>query len=468
MSGFTAGSASGSGSGGSKQTISFGKGAAPSGASDGTSNASSGGDDDDDQDSSSPTPQRTTSPKSKANGGKSSSSRGKSSSGKSSSRGGGGGGGRSSSSGSGRSTASSSQTQNAQSTIHSLGASSTAALPSASNKNATGGSGVGGSDLSVGAVVGIAVGGAAGLALLGLIAWLLARWSSKPRKTEPSPSRMYEQGGAPVASNYDLPHGDSSASFANSYDAYAQPLQNATYDGYYAGNGYAYRDPVAEAAANVQPPAPVAMASAEPMGYVPGQAITAPQAVAPVVAAKSSTPRARTKKRRDVRANEWVNAEIDPVADYGPDPYRTAGVGSQWASPDELDADTTQRTVSDGQGSWPSSSEMASDKHDEYQDELEETPPRRTRRKKRSTSRERPRRKRVPRAPDAPSADTEETVSENVADDAGSELPYATPRRKRAPRQLNPDPTLDIDQDASFAAESLRATKRHVAHSSRP
>lgn len=467
MSGFTAGSASGSGSGGSKQTISFGKGAAPSGASDGTSNASSGGDDDDDQDSSSPTPQRTTSPKSKANGGKSSSSRGKSSSGKSSSRGGGGGG-RSSSSGSGRSTASSSQTQNAQSTIHSLGASSTAALPSASNKNATGGSGVGGSDLSVGAVVGIAVGGAAGLALLGLIAWLLARWSSKPRKTEPSPSRMYEQGGAPVASNYDLPHGDSSASFANSYDAYAQPLQNATYDGYYAGNGYAYRDPVAEAAANVQPPAPVAMASAEPMGYVPGQAITAPQAVAPVVAAKSSTPRARTKKRRDVRANEWVNAEIDPVADYGPDPYRTAGVGSQWASPDELDADTTQRTVSDGQGSWPSSSEMASDKHDEYQDELEETPPRRTRRKKRSTSRERPRRKRVPRAPDAPSADTEETVSENVADDAGSELPYATPRRKRAPRQLNPDPTLDIDQDASFAAESLRATKRHVAHSSRP
>lgn len=372
--------------------------------------------------------------------------------------------------------------QNLMSSSSSAASSSGAGAGSTVNGNrAATGHGVGGSDLSVGAVVGIAVGGAAGLALLGLIAWLIARWASKSQKAA-AQRPMQQQPSTPMAGDYHsppsvpnhLPPSHSNASINPSYEGYGQPMIPATYEGYYPGNGYTYRDPVAEAAAGVHPPPPVAQPG-QNVSYVPGQAVGAPVG-APVPPPPSSRAaesqaafRRRSRKKRNSRFNDWVDAEIDPVADYGADPYRTAGVGTHWSSMDH-DARAHQSSSEDP-NSWLSTSEPMSDKlgYEEHSSDVDTASrqPRRTQRHSMySAMRDNP------ADWDQGMPDTSSGSYDNsrkmyeAEDEAMSELPYATLRHhRRTTRDLNP--SHDIDLDASQAADNLRAMRRRAAQSGR-
>ena len=353
--------------------------------------------------------------------------------------------------------------------VYGVSSSSSSAVPTIAGNNASSsGTGVGGSHLSVGAVVGIAVGGAAGLALFALIAWLIARWASTEHEKQEREITQQPYT-PPTMSEYNMPPNHSNLSFAPSYDPYAQPMHPATYEGYYAGNGYAYRDPVSEAAAQIQMPAPVAQPDIN-ASYVPGQPIDAMQ---PHVADEASAvPKRRSRKKRESRENNWVDAEIDPVTDYGADPYRTAGVGTQWTAPEETEA-LARRAPSEGPNSFPSSSELTSEKHD-YDDEVPvyqlDTPSHRRRRRRRraASSHRTPNSEWSQDVPDAAPVShgysrslydaTEETTS-------SSELPYAqsSTRSRRTARDLNP--AHDIDLDATLAAEHLRAVRGHAPRS---
>ncbi|WFC93874.1 hypothetical protein MBRA1_000499 [Malassezia brasiliensis] len=272
-------------------------------------------------------------------------------------------------------------------------------------------------------------------------------------------------------SEYNMPLNHSNVSFAPSYDPYAQPIQPATYEGYYAGNGYAYRDPVSEAAAQIQMPAPVVQHDIN-ASYVPGQPIDAAQAHAANEA--STVPKRRTRKKRESRENNWVDADIDPVADYGADPYRTAGVGTQWTSPEETEA-LAHRTPSEGPNSFPSSSELTSEKL-EYDEEVPvyqlDSPSHRNRRRRRRTasSHRTPNSEWSQDAPDA--VPVSHGYSRSLYDateemTTSSELPYtqSSTRSRRAARDLNP--THDIDLDATLAVEHLRAARGRTPRSYR-
>ncbi|WFD42387.1 hypothetical protein MPSI1_001030 [Malassezia psittaci] len=354
-------------------------------------------------------------------------------------------------------------------TVQTLGSSSAASATSSSSASLTNqkavSHGVGGSGLSSGAVAGIAIGGAAGLALLGLIAWLIARWAAKQNEAEERPM-MHQATEPPVSSEYQMPPNDSNMSFAPSYDAYAQPMQPATYEGQYAGNGYSYRDPVAEAAAGIQHP-PQAAQYAPNMSFVPGQPVNAMhQAEALSTDETQPTQRHRPhKKRRDNRVSEWVDADVNPVSDYGADPYRTAGVGSQWTSPEDFDAQV-QRTSSGGQNSWPSSNDLASEKYagDEQLSELD-TPSRR-RQKRYTNSHGVPREHYADRSQgtydNSDQYDNDWSHSGMGEENSLSELPYARRRQQRHRSTRDLTPSHDIDLDAEQAVENLRANRRQT------
>lgn len=353
--------------------------------------------------------------------------------------------------------------------VYGVSSSSSSAVPTIAGNNASSsGTGVGGSDLSVGAVVGIAVGGAAGLALFALIALLIARWASTEHEKQER-EIMQQPYTPPTMSEYNMPPNNSNLSFAPSYDPYAEPMHPATYEGYYAGNGYAYRDPISEAAAQIQVPAPVAQPDIN-ASYVPGQPVDGMQAQA--IDGAATVPKRRLRKKRESREDNWVDAEIDPVTDYGADPYRTAGVGTQWTSPEEIEA-LAHRAPSEGPHSFPSSSELTSEKQD-YDDEvsvyqLDTSSERRRRRRRRAASSHR-----------TPNSEWSQDILDAVPASQGysrslydatedtttlSELPYAksSTRSRRAARDLNP--AHDIDLDATLAVENLRAERGHAPRS---
>lgn len=302
--------------------------------------------------------------------------------------------------------------------MQSLAPASTAAPPPTGTPSSNG---VNDSGLSGGAIAGIAVGSAVGLALLGLVAWFLAHWLSRSRK-QAMTERHTAHSAAP--SLYAAPAPQSNMSMATSYDPYAQPVAPVTQDAYHDQNMYGYQDPAHDTGVHAAPAAAMYTQGMPAQSYVPGQAIAAP----PVEYA------ARRQSAHRASEDPWAQAGIDPVADYGTgrSAHGYGGTGSE-ASP-----------------SRPSYAEWPADQDLYEEDPLEiTTPARRIRRKKRS-----------PSSSALPVNQPSEASFRTGDSDKASELPYAMPSRSLIP-------THDIDADASQAAQNLRATRRYVEQSGR-